>query len=91
MTVYIVSVICLVFILLFTAAMIQLTVWAIRLVDRYLDQEQCEHTSLQEKRWVEDDSTCMVSHNCPDCGFYDRGHVYADPETWATNNNPDAK
>jgi len=90
MIVYIVCGICIVFILLFTVAMIQLMVWALRLVDRYFLQEQCEHTSLQEKRWVEN-GTCMVSHNCPDCGLYDRGHVYANPETWAANNNPDAK
>jgi hypothetical protein len=44
---------------------------------------RCTHPRLIESRWVEEDGTCMVRHLCPDCDFYDCGHVHANPETWA--------
>lgn len=83
--IYIVSGICIVFIILFTLAAIQWMVWALRLVEHY--QKRCSHPNLKEERWVEKDGTCMIRAWCPDCTFYDYGHVYADPTTWI---NPDS-
>lgn len=88
MTVIIVSTLCVIFIVLFTIAMIYWVIQIIQLVEFY-QKERCGHPHLEERRWVENDGTCMVHHWCNDCGFNDRGHVYADPETWAINNNPD--
>lgn len=46
-----------------------------------LAKKPCTHPNLVSHKWL-DDNTPMMSANCPDCGFNDCGHVYADPETW---------
>jgi len=46
--------------------------------------EPCDHPNATETKWLDPDGTPMVTFSCPDCGAYDRGHVYADPETWLT-------
>lgn len=42
----------------------------------------CKHPGLVERKWIDADGTQMVYVRCPDCGFLDSGHVYANPETW---------
>jgi hypothetical protein len=43
--------------------------------------EPCDHPYATVKKWLEK-GVPMVEINCPDCGFYDFGHVHADPEDW---------
>ena len=42
---------------------------------------KCIHPRLQSRKWLEE-GTPMVESWCPDCGWHDKGHVYADPSTW---------
>jgi len=44
-------------------------------------QSTCKHPNLVEWKWI-DNGTCMIGQECRDCGFFDCGHVHADPETW---------
>jgi Zn ribbon nucleic-acid-binding protein len=46
------------------------------------DPPPCEHPHMRVRKWVED-NTPMVEMRCPDCGYYDRGHVHGDVEGWA--------
>lgn len=48
---------------------------------RWFRRDPCQHPDIITDKWIEDD-TCMISVECPDCNFRDRGHVYADPSTW---------
>jgi hypothetical protein len=42
----------------------------------------CLHTNVKVDRWLEN-HTPMVEITCQDCGFHDRGPVYADNfEKW---------
>ena len=85
MTDSVAAVICTIFAALFLlfSGMVAWATW--KLVDFFTDkvihQIECKHPNLDEKRWIENDGTCMVRHSCPDCGFFDCGHVYANPET----------
>lgn len=44
--------------------------------------KKCNHPNLKEQKWRDDEGTPMVTHYCPDCKFWDIGHVHADPKTW---------
>lgn len=44
--------------------------------------DNCQHGRATSRKWLDKDQTPMIWTHCPDCGFTDRGHVYADPETW---------
>lgn len=46
----------------------------------------CHHPNLIERKWL-DEETPMITQSCVDCGFYDSGHVHADPATWLKENN----
>lgn len=48
---------------------------------RWLMSLPCKHSRMNIKKWVED-GVPMQRVSCPDCGFYDCGHVYADPNDW---------
>lgn len=48
------------------------------------EKAPCQHPNLHERKWLDADGTPMLTTSCPDCGLFDRGHVYADPETWLT-------
>ncbi len=43
---------------------------------------RCLHPNSTTNKWLDDDGTPMMEFHCPDCGAWDRGHVYADPATW---------
>ena len=44
-------------------------------------RKPCTHPRARIHKWVEDE-VCMVEIICPDCGYYDSGHVYGDPKGW---------
>lgn len=59
--------------------------WLYNLIDdcpfHQKKQERCDHVSATIVKWVEH-GTPMVEVTCFECGFHDRGPVYADPDTW---------
>jgi hypothetical protein len=42
----------------------------------------CLHPQIQSNKWLDKNDTPMVTSWCPDCGWHDEGHVYADPASW---------
>jgi hypothetical protein len=44
-------------------------------------REKCTHPRAMSRKWLEE-GTPMIESFCPDCGWRDLGHVYADPNTW---------
>lgn len=48
----------------------------------------CQHLRGTETKWLDKDGTPMMSFSCPDCGFYDTGHVHvANPSQWLTEDD----
>lgn len=49
------------------------------------EKPPCEHKNATTRKWLDRNDTPMAATNCPDCGFSDTGHVYADPKTWISD------
>jgi len=50
---------------------------------RFFKKKKCLHLkNVRYKRYFSSDGTPMVETNCLDCGYYDNGHVYCNPEDW---------
>lgn len=48
----------------------------------------CVHTNAKICRWLED-HTPMIEITCKECGFHDRGPIYADVGDWVETYNVD--
>ena len=48
---------------------------------RKKNQNHCDHAAATVTKWLEK-GTPMVEVTCFECGFHDRGPVYADPVDW---------
>lgn len=46
-------------------------------------KKKCDHSqNVRHKKYHLDDGTPMIETQCFDCGFVDKGHVYADSDDW---------